>query len=69
MPEPKNEPRGAKDERPSANEWGQLRAFLARNGLSQAQIGAAVGDNINGRSRGDIAAALNAWLSGRDAGN
>lgn len=70
MPKPPtNAQRGPKNEPPPQREWGQLRAFLARKGMSQAQITAAIGDNINGRSRGEIATTLNAWLQGRNAGN
>ena len=52
------------DAMPPASEWGQLRSFLARQGISQAQIRAAIGQNINGRSRAQIASQLVAWLHG-----
>ena len=61
--------RGPKNAPPSRNEWGQLRAFLARKGMSQAQIVAAIGDDINERSRGEIAATLTTWLKERNAVN
>ena len=45
-----------------ANEWGQLRAYLARNKVSQAQITAVIGTGAQGRSRGEIAEQLRAWM-------
>lgn len=47
---------------PTAAEFGQLRAFLAQNGVSQAEIELAVGKSISRRSRALIAAQLRAWL-------
>jgi hypothetical protein len=47
---------------PPANEFGELRAYLARQGVSQAQIDAAVGTAADGRSRQEVADALRAWL-------
>ena len=52
-------------EPPPAAEWGQLRAWLAQNGFTQAQIREAIGQQPNGRTRAEIAAALIAWLTGR----
>jgi hypothetical protein len=46
---------------PGASEWGQLRAYLAHAGMSQAQIRAAIGER-DGRSRAQIAAQLTEWL-------
>ena len=49
------------DSAPDANEWGKLRSYLARAGMSQAQIKAAIGER-DGRTRREIAAALAEWL-------
>ena len=53
-PRPPNAP-------PDANEWGQLRSYLARAGMSQAQIKAAIGER-DGRSRAQIAEQLAGYL-------
>lgn len=58
VPRDKNEP-------PAANEWGQLRAYLARNGVGQAQIKQILGDTIGGRTREQMADELRAWLRER----
>lgn len=47
---------------PSPNEFGQLRSFLAQNGMSQAQIDEAVGTAAAGRTRLEIANELREWL-------
>ena len=47
---------------PGAAEFGLLRAHLAKNGWSQAQITAAIGNNPAGRSRAEIATELKNWL-------
>lgn len=47
---------------PSNGEFGQLRAFLARNNVSQMQIDAAIGIVPNGRSRLEITEQLRTWL-------
>ncbi len=47
---------------PDANEFGMIRSFLARNGVSQAQITAVIGTGAQGRSKADIAALLRAWM-------
>lgn len=52
---------------PSAAEFGQLRAYLARIGMSQAQISAAVGTSAAGRTRAQIAEQLRRWISGPTA--
>ena len=48
-----------------ADEFGQLRAFLALQGVSQADIKAAIGTITAGRSRAEIAQALRIWLKQR----
>jgi hypothetical protein len=48
---------------PTAAEFGQLRAFLAQNGVAQAEIDAAVGKTISKRTRAFIAEQLRDWLS------
>lgn len=48
---------------PKAAEFGLLRAYLAQNQMSQAQIKAAIGQRPNGRTRAEIAAELRAWLA------
>jgi hypothetical protein len=54
-----------KDEGMNANDFGKLRSFLAQNGITQEQIREAVGNNPNGRTRGEIADQLRAWLATR----
>jgi len=54
-----------KNNPPSAAEFGLLRAFLARQGMRQAQINQAIGGNVGGRSRAAIADALWGWLRNR----
>lgn len=51
---------------PSAAEFGQLRAFLAKQKYKQAQITAAIGNGANGRTRAQITAELIAWLRGNN---
>lgn len=48
---------------PSAAEFGQLRAFLAQNGVPQAEIDAAVGKTISKRTRAFITEQLRDWLA------
>ncbi len=50
---------------PSAADFGQTRAYLARLGLKTAEINAAVGTNVNGRTWAVIGDALIAWLKTR----
>lgn len=50
-----------KTQKPTANEWGKLRACLARLGFSQAQVKAAIG-STNNRTRGEKADALIKWI-------
>lgn len=45
-----------------SSEFGQLRAFLAQNGVSQAQITEVIGVGAQGRTRAEIAAELRAWF-------
>ena len=54
-----------KDGEPPANEWGQLRSYLAQQGVKQADITAAVGGSAAGRKRGEICDQLRAWLRDR----
>ena len=42
------------NEIPAAAEFGQLRAFLARLGVKQANINAALGATVRGRTRKQI---------------
>ena len=49
--------------RPSAAEFGMLRAALAQAGVSQSEINKAIGSAVNGRSRRQITASLLAWLA------
>lgn len=51
-----------KDGIPDSNEFGQLRAYLAQNGMSQAQITEAVGVGAAGRTRLEITNRLREWL-------
>lgn len=54
-----------KNEKPSAAAWGQLRSHLAKLKMKQAEINAAIGNNVNGRTRKEIADALTNWLRNR----
>jgi SOS response regulatory protein OraA/RecX len=54
-----------KNEQHPAGDWGKLRSELARRGFSQAQIKAAIGDNVDKRNREQIADALKKWLKER----
>lgn len=47
---------------PPANEFGQLRSYLAQNGVSQAQITAVIGTGAQGRSRAEITQLLREWM-------
>lgn len=58
MPKPPN------DTMP-ANQFGQLRAYLAQNRVSQIEIDEAIGTSAAGRSRSQIANELTAWLKTR----
>lgn len=52
-----------------ANQFGQLRAYLAQppNSVSQAEINEAVGTAAGGRTRLEVAGELVAWLKTRPA--
>jgi len=52
-----------KDEQMPANEFGQLRAFLAKKGVKQVQIKEVIGD-ITG-PRAEVVDKLRAWLKTR----
>jgi len=54
---PPNEP-------PSNAEFGLLRAYLAQNGYSQAQIKDAIGNKPNGKTRQQITQDLIVWMEG-----
>lgn len=54
----------ANDQMP-ANEFGQLRAYLAQNSVSQAEIDEAIGTAASGRTRSEVADDLTAWLKTR----
>ena len=58
MPLPK-----PKDQQMLANEFGQLRTYLAKKGVKQAQIKEAIGD-ITG-PRAEVVDKLRAWLKTR----
>lgn len=58
---PKSKP---KNGTPSSSEFGQLRACLAQNGVSQAQIKAVIGTGAQGRSRAKITQLLREWMKG-----
>jgi len=60
MPKPR-----PKDGTPPANEWGNLGSYLAKQGVKQSDIEAAVGGSISGRKRGEICDQLRAWLKDR----
>lgn len=54
-----------KVERPSASEFGQLRAHLARSGVAQSTIKSVLGDTVGGRDRATIVEVLRKWLRDR----
>ena len=62
--EPKPNPATAKgkDNPASAKAFGELVAWLARQGASQAQIREAVGQHVASRTNGQIAEDVRAWL-------
>lgn len=47
---------------PDAAEFGLLNAFLATQGYTPTQRKAAVGDNVDGRSRSEISDQLKGWI-------
>ena len=47
---------------PSTAEFGLLRAYLARAGISQNDIKIIIGINPDGRTRSEITAELKEWL-------
>ncbi|KKL83461.1 hypothetical protein LCGC14_1974490 [marine sediment metagenome] len=59
---PQSKPR---DGTPSAAEFGQIRQYLARNGVSQAGITEVIGIGAQRRSRAEIVEELRAWLKTR----
>lgn len=50
------------NEKPTASEFGQLRSYLAQNGMSQADIDEALGTNGNQNTRAETADLLKAYL-------
>lgn len=57
-----------RNQEPPADEFGQIRALLARAGVKQADITAVIGNGTNGRTRAQIADELRAWLKDRPKG-
>lgn len=53
------------DARPSASAFGQFRSRCAQLGFKQAELNAAVGTKVNGRSWKEISEQLIAWLKDR----
>lgn len=47
---------------PTAAEFGLIRAYLARAGVSQAQVEAVIGKTVNKRTRAQLADLLKLWL-------
>ena len=66
MPDKSNSLRSPTDEI-TADDFGLLRAYLAKNKVSQADIDQAIGTAAAGRTRGEIAQALRIWLRARPA--
>lgn len=56
------------NESPDAAEFGLLRAHLATQGMSQAEITSVVGSNVSGQTRSEIAAKLKAYLKAAPKG-
>lgn len=52
----------SKNEMPNASEFGQLRAYLAKAGVSQKQIKEVIGGKVNNRTRAQITEILLNWL-------
>lgn len=50
------------NESPGAAEFGQLRSYLATNGVSQADINSVIGTDVGGQTRSEIVDKLKAWL-------
>lgn len=50
---------------PQVAEFGQLRAWLASNGVQPPDLDAVVGANVGGRRRGVIERRLAGWVRGR----
>lgn len=53
------------NEMPDAAEFGLLRAYLALQGVSQADITSVIGSNVGGQSRKEITDKLKAWFKTR----
>jgi len=68
MPQP-TEPNTVKKKKPNevpqSAEFGQLRAFLARAGMKNADITAAIGGTVKNRKRDHIGRELKGWMKER----
>jgi len=53
------------NEVPQSAEFGLLRAYLARAGLMNAEISAAIGGTVKGRRRDQIGKELRSWMKER----
>lgn len=51
-----------KDGKPSASEFGQMIAFLAKHGINPADVRKRLGSSPNNRTRAEITQALKEWL-------
>ena len=59
-----------RDEVPTAAEYGQMIAFIAAAGSESAQtLREVLGNGPQGRTRGQIAEEVTAWLGGRPKGD
>lgn len=56
------------NESPDAAEFGLLRAHLAGQGMSQADINSVIGTNVGGQSRDDIVNKLKAYFKAAPKG-
>ena len=54
-----------RDGLPDAAEFGQLRAWLATNGVRAGDLNAAAGAGVGGRTRRQVAQQVAGWLRGR----
>lgn len=49
-------------DKPTAAEFGQMTAYLAKRKVKLADVKKKIGSTVNNRSRADIVQNLNAWL-------
>lgn len=47
------------------SEFGQLVAYLVRSGMKPSDVTAVIGNNPNGKTRGQVADELRAWVKNR----